>query len=212
MELNALSCGKLVTYLPGLEVQPLPFQPETGYIGVGSGSESSTYEGDSVHELFYYFVKSERNPKEDPLVLWLAGGPFCSGLSNLATGIGPIRIDKVVEYNNCSLPTLTLNPNSWAKVANIIFLDAPMGAGFSYSKSSRESPISDSVSAKHTHEFLVKWLIQNPEFQSNPVYIAGISKSGFLIPIIVQDLIRDTEDGKYPFLNFKVKTSSFSFF
>ncbi|KAI3897649.1 hypothetical protein MKX03_003336 [Papaver bracteatum] len=105
-----------------------------------------------------------------------------------------IYMDFVVEYNNGSLPTLILNPNSWAKVANIIFLDAPVGVGFSYSKSSHESPISDSVSAKNTYEFLVK---------SNPLYIAGISKSGFLIPIIVQDLIRDIEDGKYPFLNFK---------
>ncbi|KAI3977138.1 hypothetical protein MKX01_042828 [Papaver californicum] len=113
---DATSSGKLVTYLPGLAVQPLPFHLETGYIGVGNGIESLTYKDDNVHEMFYYFVKSERNPKEDPLVLWLAGGPFCSGLNNLAIGIGPIEIDKVVEYNNGSLPTLTLNPNSWSKL------------------------------------------------------------------------------------------------
>ncbi|KAI3897655.1 hypothetical protein MKX03_003342 [Papaver bracteatum] len=113
-ELDAVSSGKLVTYLPGLEVQPRG--GGSVYIGVGSGNESSTYEDDSVHEMFYYFVKSERNPKEDPLVLWLAGGPFCSGLNNLAIGIGPLQMDKVVEYNNGSLPTLKFNPNSWTKV------------------------------------------------------------------------------------------------
>lgn len=39
-------------------------------------------------QLFYYFVESERNPVEDPLVLWLTGGPGCSGFSALAYEIG----------------------------------------------------------------------------------------------------------------------------
>lgn len=31
-------------------------------------------------ELFYYFVESERSPDTDPVVLWMTGGPFCSGM------------------------------------------------------------------------------------------------------------------------------------
>ena len=40
-------------------------------------------------QLFYYFIESETSPKDDPLVLWLTGGPGCSGLSALIyeTGI-----------------------------------------------------------------------------------------------------------------------------
>ncbi|KAI3876724.1 hypothetical protein MKX03_019207 [Papaver bracteatum] len=202
---EAVSSGKLVTYLPGLAVQTLPFNLETGYIGVGSrSSKSSTQDDvDGVNQLFYYFVKSERNPKEDPLVLWLTGGPGCSAFSALAIEIGPIYIDKVAQYNNGSLPTLSLNPNSWTKIANIIFLDEPVRTGFSYSKSSHESTIGDLESAENTYEFLIKWLTQNPEFQSNPLYISGDSYSGIIIPIIVQNLIRDIDNAKYHFLNFK---------
>ncbi|XP_026430856.1 serine carboxypeptidase-like 13 [Papaver somniferum] len=202
---EAVSSGKLVTYLPGLAVQPLPFHLETGYIGVGSrSSKSSTQDDvDGFNQLFYYFVKSERNPKEDPLVLWLTGGPRCSEFSALAIEIGPIYIDKVVQYNNGSIPTLSLNPNSWTKIANIIFLDEPVGTGFSHSKSSHESTIGDLESAENTYEFLIKWLTQNPEFRSNPLYISGDSYSGIIVPIIVQDLIRDIDNAKYPFLNFK---------
>lgn len=42
-------------------------------------------------QLFYYFVESERNPKEDALFLWLTGGPGCSAFSGLIYEIGEIE-------------------------------------------------------------------------------------------------------------------------
>ena len=42
-------------------------------------------------QLFYYFVESERSP-DDPLLLWLTGGPGCSGFSGLVYENGMVYI------------------------------------------------------------------------------------------------------------------------
>ncbi|KAE8008144.1 hypothetical protein FH972_004684 [Carpinus fangiana] len=107
----------IINTLPGFPGD-LPFKLETGYVGVG--------ELDDV-QLFYYFIESGGSPKDDPLVLWLTGGPGCSALSGLVYEIGPLSFD--YTESSKSSPTFKLNPYSWTKVANIIFLDAPVGTG-----------------------------------------------------------------------------------
>ncbi|CAL2279416.1 unnamed protein product [Prunus armeniaca] len=177
--------------LPGFSGE-LPFKLETGYVGVG--------DLDDV-QLFYYFIESERSPKEDPLVLWLTGGPGCSGFSGLAYQIGPIMFNYANSSGN--EPTLVLNPYSWTKVANIIFLDQPVGSGFSYAKSWEGYETGDISSAAHTYEFLRKWLKDHPEFLKNPLYIAGDSYSGITVPIVVQEVSNGNEVGHEPPLNLK---------
>ncbi|XP_021284932.1 serine carboxypeptidase-like 7 [Herrania umbratica] len=179
----------LVKFLPGFE-GPLPFELETGYVGVG--------ESDDV-QLFYYFIKSERNPGEDPLLLWLTGGPGCSSLSGLVYEIGPLNFN-VVEYNG-SLPTLVLNPYSWTKISSIIFVDSPVGTGFSYATNQHSAQSSDFKQVHHLHQFLQKWLMDHPEFLSNPVYIAGDSYAGIILPVLFQEILYGNEEGIRPLIN-----------
>lgn len=64
--------------------------------------------------LFYYFVASERNPSEDPVVLWLNGGPGCSSFDGFVYEHGPFNFQQGNGSGN--LPQLHLNPYSWSKV------------------------------------------------------------------------------------------------
>ncbi|KAF3435139.1 hypothetical protein FNV43_RR22226 [Rhamnella rubrinervis] len=163
--------------LPGFSGD-LPFKLETGYVGVGEKDEI---------QLFYYFIESDKSPKDDPLVLWLTGGPGCSGFSALIYETGPFTI--TLDKSGLNSTALRLNPYSWTKVANIIFLDAPVGTGFSYATSWDAYYTSDTLSAKTTYNFLKKWLMAHPDFIKNPLYIAGDSYSGIVLPIVVQEII-----------------------
>ncbi|KAH7663236.1 Peptidase S10 serine carboxypeptidase protein [Dioscorea alata] len=185
--------ASIVTHLPGFH-GPLPFHLETGYVSV-----------DEV-QLFYFFIESEGNPVEDPLLLWLTGGPGCSGFSGLVFEIGPLKF-RSVEYNG-SLPTLVYHPSSWTKVSNVIFLDSPVGTGFSFSNTPEGYVDSDVTSSNRVYKFLRKWLIDHHQFLSNPLYIAGDSYAGKVVPFITHLISQGIESGTQPLLNLKSTISS----
>ena len=103
----------LVTSLPGLSPNP-PFAHYSGYLPVGS------------KQMHYWFAESQGSPTNDPLVLWLNGGPGCSSMEGMLYENGPFQI---LEDGK----TVTLNNYSWNKLANMLYLESPAGVGFSWS-------------------------------------------------------------------------------
>ena len=74
--------------------------------------------------------ESRDKPDTDPLVIWLQGGPGCSSQLALFTENGPYMINK----NSTAKGTnkLLYNKYSWNNKANVLFLDQPLGTGFSF--------------------------------------------------------------------------------
>ncbi|XP_064958652.1 serine carboxypeptidase-like 17 isoform X1 [Musa acuminata AAA Group] len=182
--------GTVVPRLPGFR-GPLPFHLETGYVEVDEVNGT---------EFFYYFIESEGNPSEDPLLLWLTGGPRCSAFCGLVFEVGPLKFVSA-KYNG-SLPSLVYRPYSWTKVSNMIFLDSPVGSGFSFSKHVESYYDAGDISwSQHVYTFLIKWLVDHPKFLSNPLYIAGDSYAGKIVPIVAQEVLNGIEAEKRPLLN-----------
>ncbi|XP_022679889.1 serine carboxypeptidase-like 7 isoform X1 [Setaria italica] len=168
--------GRVVTSLPGFDGR-LPFHLETGYVEVGEANDNGA-------NLFYYFVQAESEPAAAPFVLWLTGGRRCSVLSGLAYEIGPVRF--VLEPYDGTLPRLHYNTNSWTKVSHILFVDSPVGAGFSFSREPKGYDSGDISSSLQLHEFLLKWFNDHPEYLANPFYVGGDSYAGKIVPFLAQ--------------------------
>jgi len=85
--------------------------------GATSGYTGYLNHGDK-HFYFAYF-ESRSKPDEDPLVLWLNGGPGCSSMTGLFMELGPCTVNDDGE-------SARENPHSWISAANVFFLDQPV--------------------------------------------------------------------------------------
>jgi len=156
--------------------QPINFDQYAGYITVDESAGRA---------LFYWFVESQNNPSTDPVVLWLNGGPGCSSLDGFLYEHGPFRFDRsgtgnIFSHND----TLRSNPFAWNQVANMIYLEAPAGVGYSYSNTTSDYYTNDNKTAIDNYQFLLNFFAAYPEFAQNDFYVAGESYAGIYVPTL----------------------------
>ena len=117
-----------------------------------------------------------------PVVIWLQGGPGSSSLFGLFEIHGPISA--VFPGNATSgHTTAVLNPNSWNRKANMIYIDNPVGAGFSFADP-EGLPSTQSDVADNLYEFLVQFYTLFPNYRGNQFYAFGESYGGKYVPTI----------------------------
>ncbi|KAJ7776963.1 alpha/beta-hydrolase [Mycena maculata] len=75
--------------------------------------------------IFFWYFAARHNPGTAPLSLWFNGGPGSSSMLGLFQENGPCRITNNSE-------SVTYNPFSWNTNANVLYIDQPVGVGFSY--------------------------------------------------------------------------------
>ncbi|RZB51410.1 Serine carboxypeptidase-like 34 [Glycine soja] len=100
--------------------------------------------------------------------------PSCSSIGyGEAEELGPLF------PQDSSQPKLKLNPYSWNNAANLLSLESPVGVRFSYTNTSSDiSELGDTITAKDSHTFIIKWFRRFPQFRSHKFYISGESYPG----------------------------------
>lgn len=114
-------------------------------------------------------------------IVWFNGGPGCSSLIGLTTGNGPISF----AGNSTGLER---NPYSWTRLGHVLYVDQPVGTGFSTASYPYPVRNNDRV----TRDF-VQWLqtffIHFPHLQSKQVHLMGESYAGIYIPYFASALL-----------------------
>ncbi|PWN52822.1 hypothetical protein IE53DRAFT_377822 [Violaceomyces palustris] len=123
--------------------------------------------------LWFIFFESRSKPKEDPLVLWLSGGPGCSSSVGMLFELGPCAVADGGEGTK-------RNPFSWNNKANTIFLDQPVDVGYSYSDNDKVNNTPDA--AEDVYAFLQLFLAKFPEYSKLEFTASGESYAGTYLP------------------------------
>ncbi|KAF8269045.1 putative carboxypeptidase S1 [Lactarius quietus] len=96
----------------------------SGYLSVGTDMN-----------MWFWFFEARNSSSTAPLAMWLNGGPGCSSMIGLFQENGPCT------FNNLSGSTPVLNPYSWNSYANMLYVDQPIGTGFSFGTDNANSTL-----------------------------------------------------------------------
>ena len=141
---------------------------KSGYLPISPANASLFF-------AFYEATQPLAAPASTPLLLWLQGGPGCSGLIGNFFELGPYFVtpDSV---------SLSPNPFAWNRRFGLLFIDSPLGTGFSAAPSPADIPTNQSVVAAHILAALQSFLALEPSFRARPFFLTGESYAGKYVP------------------------------
>ncbi|XP_078042161.1 retinoid-inducible serine carboxypeptidase [Augochlora pura] len=136
-----------------------PGEQEWGYVKVRPNANMFWW--------LYYTTANVSSYYDKPLIIWLQGGP---GASSTSYGnfeeLGPLDLD--------------LKPRNytWVKDYNVLFIDNPVGTGFSYTTSPSAYTTTNAQIASDLVECMRGFLKELPKFANVSTYIATESYGG----------------------------------
>ncbi|KAJ5948127.1 carboxypeptidase Y [Penicillium verhagenii] len=137
--------------------------------------------------LFFWYFESQNDPVNDPLTLWLTGGPGGSSMIGLFEETGPCLIN---EYGNGT----KYNPWGWSRNSSMLFVDQPVDVGFSYLDEGYELPGDSATAAVDMQRFLQLFVSEVfPQHLNRPFHLSGESFAGKYIPALGAQIVKQNK-------------------
>lgn len=153
------------------------FRSHAGFFTIDKNYNSNIY--------FWYFPPFSKN-EEAPVIVWLQGGPGGSSLFGLFTELGPLIAKK---------EGFALRKYHWALKYHLIFIDNPVGTGFSFTDKDAAYCMDEECVAKGLHSTLTQFFQLFPHLKKNALYLTGESYAGKYIPSLGLYIHNENENG-----------------
>lgn len=139
--------------------------------------------------MFWWYYRSpyrvEDPEKPWPIILWLQGGPGASGvgIGNFEE-VGPLDTD------------LKPRNSTWLREADLLFVDNPVGTGFSFVEDTKLFVKTDEEAATDLTMLLMEIFNKNESLQKSPLYIVAESYGGKFAATLGLSALKAIESGK----------------
>ncbi|KAH7837005.1 hypothetical protein Vadar_008416 [Vaccinium darrowii] len=138
--------------------------------------------------MFWWYYRSpyrvEDPNKPWPIILWLQGGPGASGvgIGNFQE-VGPLDTD------------LKPRNSTWLTKADLLFVDNPVGTGFSFVEDTKLFVKTDEEAATDLTTLLMEIFNRNQSLQKSPLYIVAESYGGKYAATLGLSALKAIESG-----------------
>ncbi|KAH9640863.1 hypothetical protein HF086_014449 [Spodoptera exigua] len=177
VESGKIEEGRRLARVPFTE--SLRIKSYAGYFTVNKQYDSNQF--------FWYFPAMIPNNTNAPVIVWLQGGPGATSLYGLFTENGPIRVRRNKferrKYN-------------WAVSHHIIYIDNPVGTGFSFTNDSRGYCTDETQVGEQLYSTLIQFFQLFPELQKNKFFVTGESYGGKYVPALAYTIHKKNPSAK----------------
>ncbi|KAH9963660.1 Alpha/Beta hydrolase protein [Russula compacta] len=125
-----------------------------------------------TRQLFFWYYPPTTKGNENDLIFWTNGGPGCSSLEGFLQENGPISW----QFGQ-AMPTL--NPYSWTNLGHMLWVEQPVGTGFSQGVPNIQN---ETELAAQLVGFLHQFFEVFAELKGKNFYLTGESYAGIYLP------------------------------
>ncbi|KAI8441868.1 hypothetical protein MSG28_005552 [Choristoneura fumiferana] len=146
---------------------PVEVESYAGYFTV-----NKTYDS---NQFLWYFPSQAQDNGTSPVLVWMNGGPGASSLYGLFKENGPFEvINKKIQ----------LRKYHWAQNHHLIYIDNPVGTGFSFTKNRRGYCTDQTQIGEQLYSTMTQFFKLFPELQKNKFFVSGESYAGKYVPAL----------------------------